>query len=37
MGEVPIDPVKGPSTDIETIGLMMTGTSLVQIQAEGVA
>ena len=37
MGEVAIDPVKGPSTDIETIGLMMTGSSLEQIQAEGVA
>jgi simple sugar transport system ATP-binding protein len=37
MGEVTIDPESGPSTDIETIGLMMTGTRLEKIQAEGAA
>lgn len=37
MGEVTVDPDSGPSTDIETIGLMMTGTRLEQIQAEGAA
>ena len=36
MGEVTIDPQSGPSADIETIGLMMTGTPLEQIEAEGV-
>jgi simple sugar transport system ATP-binding protein len=36
MGEVSIDPQSGPSADIETIGLMMTGTPLEQIEAEGV-
>jgi simple sugar transport system ATP-binding protein len=37
MGEVTIDPQSGPSADIETIGLMMTGTPLEQIETEGVA
>ena len=35
MGEVTIDPESGPTTDIETIGMMMTGTRLDQVQAEG--
>lgn len=37
MGEITIDPESGPSMDIETIGLMMTGTRLEKIQAEGAA
>ncbi len=35
MGEVVVDPHHGPSMDIETIGLMMTGTRQDQIQMEG--
>ena len=37
MGELTLDPESGQSTDIETIGLMMTGTRLEQIQEEGAA
>jgi ABC-type uncharacterized transport system ATPase subunit len=35
MGEVVIDPQHGPTMDIESIGLMMTGTKQEQIQKEG--